>query len=78
MKTAISIPDKVYEEAEKLANSLGTSRSQLYTQALSSYIATHSRENITQRLDELYSSEPSELDKGLNELQHSSLPKEEW
>lgn len=78
MKTAISIPDKVYKEAEKLANSLGTSRSQLYTRALSSYIATYSRENITQRLDELYGSEPSELEKGFGDLQYSSLPKEEW
>jgi len=38
MKTVISIPDRVYESAEKLADRLGQSRSQLYTKALSSYI----------------------------------------
>jgi hypothetical protein len=30
MKTAISIPDKVFKEAERLARRLGQSRSKLY------------------------------------------------
>jgi metal-responsive CopG/Arc/MetJ family transcriptional regulator len=38
MKTAISIPDLLFDEAEKLAQRLGMSRSELYAKALAAYI----------------------------------------
>jgi metal-responsive CopG/Arc/MetJ family transcriptional regulator len=41
MKTAISIPDEVFEEAERLAIELQTSRSQLYSRALQEFVARH-------------------------------------
>lgn len=78
MKTAISIPDNIYESAEKLANRLGKSRSQLYTQAINSFVAKHQREGITEKLNEIYSKDSSTLEEGLSKLQFSSLPKEEW
>lgn len=78
MKTAISIPDDVYQSAEKLANRLGKSRSQLYTQALSGYISKHKKENITSRLNEIYGEDDSKLNESLQSLQLKSLPKEEW
>jgi metal-responsive CopG/Arc/MetJ family transcriptional regulator len=78
MKTAVSIPDKVYKDAEKLADRLGTSRSQLYARALSNYVALHNKESVTKKLNEIYNTEFSELDKGLSELQYSTLTKEEW
>lgn len=51
MKTAISVPDDVFEEAEKLAKRLKITRSQLYRQALADYVARHSPEAITEALD---------------------------
>jgi metal-responsive CopG/Arc/MetJ family transcriptional regulator len=78
MKTAISIPDNVYNSAEKLANRLGKSRSQLYTQALSSYLAKHKKEVVTTKLNEIYGKNESTMDKSLASLQIKSLPKEEW
>lgn len=78
MKTAISIPDKVFDSAEKLANRLGKTRSQLYTQAISSYLAKHKTDDITKKLDEVYSSENAALDPNLNRMQSHSLPKENW
>lgn len=78
MKTAISIPDNVFESAEKLANRLGKSRSQLYTQALSIYVAKHQSDNLTKKLNEIYSSEDSAIDVGLSIIQTESLPKDEW
>lgn len=78
MKTAISIPDNVFESAEKLANRLGKSRSQLYTQALSSYLLKHRNDNLTRKLDEIYESETSVLDSGLDAMQRESLPKDRW
>ncbi len=78
MKTAISIPDDVYQSAEKLATRLGKSRSQLYTQALSGYMSTHKRENVTAKLNEIYDKNASKLDESLESFQFKSLPREEW
>ena len=55
MKTAISIPDEVYEEAEKTARHLGLARSQLYTQAIIEFIERYDRDRISKKLDALYS-----------------------
>ena len=53
MKTAISLPDHLYFEAEKTAQSLGIPRSQLFAKALEEFIASHKRE-ITVRLNSVY------------------------
>lgn len=55
MKTAISLPDQLYQEAEKTAQSLGIPRSQLFARALEDFISLHKRENITERLNRVYS-----------------------
>jgi metal-responsive CopG/Arc/MetJ family transcriptional regulator len=80
MKTAISIPDPVFEAAERLAERLGKSRSQLYTEAIAQYIEQHRSEGVTERLNAIYGTEPglSKLDPVLDALQWRSLPKEEW
>ena len=54
MKTAISLPDKVYFEAEETAQNLGVSRSTLYLNALIEYLKKNNRKNITQKLNEVY------------------------
>jgi HSP90 family molecular chaperone len=54
MKTAISLPDRIYFEAEKTAQNLGISRSALYLKALTDYLKRNSRKNITQKLNEVY------------------------
>ena len=54
MKTAISLPDRLYDEAEKTAQSLGIPRSQLFAKALEEFIEHHKRENITERLNKVY------------------------
>jgi metal-responsive CopG/Arc/MetJ family transcriptional regulator len=80
MKTAISIPDPVFEAAERLARRLGKSRSQLYTEALQAFLDQRRDQSVTERLNEIYDAEPelAELDPVLKEMQYRSLPKEEW
>lgn len=78
MKTAISIPNDIYENAEQLANQQGKSRSQLYTQAVSQYVAKHQKDNITKQLNDVYKHENSSLDSQLAQMQAASLPKETW
>ncbi len=78
MKTAISIPDPVFKAAEQLAKRLGKSRSNLYTEAVSSYIDEHQREGITEALDAIYEKEDSRLGSDIIESQVDSLPEETW
>jgi hypothetical protein len=54
MKTAISLPDVVYFQAEETAQNLGISRSALYLNALTEYLKINYRKNITQKLNEVY------------------------
>jgi len=51
MKTAISIPDEVFEEAERLARRLGKSRSEVYSLAVAEYLARHAPDQVTADLD---------------------------
>lgn len=51
MKTAISIPDDVFEQAEELARKLKKSRSELYREAIAEYLARHDADSITASLD---------------------------
>jgi len=53
MKTAISIPDDLFADAEQLARELKKSRSRLYGDAVREYLARHSAESITESLDRL-------------------------
>ena len=78
MKTAISIPNDVFEAAEKLARRLGVSRSQLYTNAVSEFLRRHFSDEVTERLNEIYAKESSELDSVTRGLQHAVLGKDEW
>ncbi|MEH1937364.1 MAG: ribbon-helix-helix domain-containing protein [Nostoc sp.] len=78
MKTAISLPDSVFEEAEALARELGVSRSELYTKALKAYLRKYNRNQMLNQLNTVYSEESSELDPVLAKLQFMSLPCEDW
>ena len=80
MKTAISIPDTVFEAAEELAKRLGKSRSQLYTEAIQALLKQRSDQWITDRLNEIYDAKPelAKMDPAYKALQYRSLAKEEW
>ncbi len=78
MKTAISIPDPIFQAAEGLAHRLGMSRSQLYAKAIAEYMESHRDQNVTELLNNIYSDESPLLDKELRSMQSKSIPKEEW
>jgi len=52
MKTAISIPNPLFEEVERLAKRKGKSRSQLYSEAVADYLAKHDSESLTENMTE--------------------------
>jgi len=78
MKTAVSIPDEIYQSADQLAKRLGMSRSELYAKAVSNYIKAHKNEPVTKALDQIYAKENSEIDPVIDLMQIRSLPKEAW
>jgi metal-responsive CopG/Arc/MetJ family transcriptional regulator len=78
MKTAISIPDEVFDAAEEMARRLGMSRSQLYVTALREYLETHRNRGVTNRLDQVYEFQSSTLDMRVAEAQSDSLEEEDW
>lgn len=51
MKTAISIPNKIYRDAERLSRRLKKSRSQVYTEAVTEYVARHDPEAVTEAMN---------------------------
>ncbi len=74
MKTAISLPDSVFEQAEAIAEQLGMSRSELYTKALQIYLQRYNRDQILLKLNQVYASESSELDPVMAKMQFTSCP----
>jgi metal-responsive CopG/Arc/MetJ family transcriptional regulator len=52
MKTAISIPNELFDGAERLARRTRRSRSRLFSDALREYLARHSPDKITESMDQ--------------------------
>lgn len=78
MKTAISIPDPLFQAAEQYAQEKGLSRSELYARALQHYLDTFRYQGITEALNFIYGEEESTLDPGYIIAQTNLLSKEEW
>ena len=78
MKVAISLPDPVFDAAERLAGELHVSRSQLYAQALAQYLERFSAPAVTAKLNAIYGREPSALDPVLAQAQSATLTHETW
>jgi metal-responsive CopG/Arc/MetJ family transcriptional regulator len=51
MKVAVSIPDKIFEQADHLTSHMKTSRSHLYSRALEEFVARHAPDSITEAMD---------------------------
>lgn len=51
MKTAVSLPDSVYRDAERHAKRTRKSRSQLYAEALAEYLARHAPDQVTEDMN---------------------------
>lgn len=77
MKTAISLPDSLFERAEELARRLGKSRSQLYREAIEELLLRHSPDAITEALDRTLE-EISEVDRFASSAGQHLLHNVDW
>ena len=80
MKTAISLPDPLFEAAEFLAKRMGLSRSELFQRALQAFLQDHKDAGVTEQLNVVYAQgkEEARIDPVLEQWQLNSLPKDEW
>jgi metal-responsive CopG/Arc/MetJ family transcriptional regulator len=79
MKTAISIPDDVLDEAERAAKRLGLSRSELFTRAVQAFLARRAEKNITSSYDAAFSDAGnSDVDELCREGTRRALLDMEW
>jgi metal-responsive CopG/Arc/MetJ family transcriptional regulator len=78
MKVAISLPDPLFDAAERLAEQLKMPRSRLYAQALSAYLGASGGLAVTHKLNAIYATEASKLDPHLAAAQQQTLADEAW
>lgn len=78
MKTAISLPDDMFDRAERLAERLDLSRSELYRRALEEYLARHAPDRVTERLDRVADALDTRIGVFVRRAARSTLEKGEW
>jgi predicted transcriptional regulator len=82
MKTAISIPNDLFDGAERLARRTRRSRSRLFSDALREYLARHAPDKITegmdQALDEIGEGMEEEKDPFVSSAARRTLEQTEW
>ncbi len=78
MKTAISIPDDIFRDSDRLARRLGTSRSRLYARAMADFLARHGEDEMTQAMNRVIESVGSDVDGFVREAGRETLHGVEW
>jgi len=78
MKTAVSIPDDIFEKTEKLARRTKRSRSRIFSDALREYLARHSSDEITAAVNKACREIGSAKDSFAASAAHRLLEKSEW
>ena len=78
MKTAVSIPDDVFEKAERLARRMKKSRSELFSRALAEYVARHAPDHVTDTMNQVCAEVGVEPDPFGSAAARRTLERIEW
>jgi hypothetical protein len=79
MKTAVSIPDRIFEAAEQYARRRGVPRSQVYAEALARFMADQeSDEELTEALNRVWAQVDTSLDEFSRAAARRALAASEW
>ena len=78
MKTAISIPDELFEQAERASKNMRVSRSEFYSLALGKFLETRCEQEIASKLHDFYSTSSDSPDSALSAAQFPIMKRSEW
>lgn len=78
MKTAVSIPDDLFEGAERLARRTKKSRSRLFRDALKEYLARHTPDQVTDAMDNALAELGAADDRFVSTSARRILERSEW
>ncbi len=78
MKTAISLPEAVFKEAERFARRLNKSRSQVYAEAITEYLARHAPDSITESMNSVCDSLGEKDTEFATAAARQTLARESW
>jgi len=78
MKIAVSVPDEVFEEAERLARRTKRSRSEVYSRALAEYVARHNPDRVTEAMDRALAEIGEPAEPFLRAASRRVLKRSEW
>ena len=78
MKIAVSVPDEVFEEAERLARRMKRSRSEMYSRALAEYVARHSPDRVTEAMDRTLAEISEPADRFARAVSRRVLERSDW
>ncbi|MDN5923468.1 MAG: hypothetical protein L0H70_00545 [Xanthomonadales bacterium] len=78
MKVAVSVPDPIFDAAERLAKQRAVPRSRVFTEALQEYVSKHASEAITEQLNAVYAVERSAVEEAMMHAQLGTLADEAW
>jgi metal-responsive CopG/Arc/MetJ family transcriptional regulator len=78
MKIAVSVPDEIFEEAERLARRTKRSRSEVYSRALAEYVARHAPDRVTEAMDRALAEIGESAEPFLPAASRRVLKRSEW
>lgn len=78
MKIAISVPDATYRAAERAAKRMRVPRSQFYVRAVEAYLKEAAGEDITARLNAVYSNEGPTPERFLQAAARKTFRRTKW
>jgi metal-responsive CopG/Arc/MetJ family transcriptional regulator len=78
MKTAISLPERVFRDAERFARRVRKTRSKLYAEAIAEYLARHAPNDITESMNQVCDRIGVPVDKFQGKAARQILSKKTW
>lgn len=78
MKTAVSIPDAIFADAERFARRTRRSRSQLFSDALREYLARHAPDEVAEAMNAVVDDVGTDVDLFVRTAARRVLERTEW
>jgi len=78
MKTAISVPDNLFQQIEEASKKMEISRSRLFSMAIQEFLQHYYAENVTIKLNEVYKKGEGNIENDIDKMQALTIQEESW